>query len=99
MRRIWILCALLMGLTAASALAITMKRSSRPMHQAARRVAGGSYLFGDRSVGPNADSNRSGVAESFPVTSRNSGTARSLLVYIGSGNHARRVVVGLYDNR
>lgn len=127
MRRIWFLCVLLMALTAASALASTMTRFSRPMRltpvryadatnrgssgsvsQAARarkhaptvhHPAPGTYLFGDRSVEPNADSSRRGIGKSFPVTSGNSGRARSLRVYIGSRNHARRVIVGLYSNR
>lgn len=127
MRRIWFLCVLLMALTAASALASTMTRFSRPMrltpvryadapnrdssgwvsHAARARKhaptvhhpAAGTYLFGDASVEPNADSSRRGIAKSFPVTSGNSGTARSLRVYIGSRNHARRVIVGLYSNR
>ena len=126
MRRIWI-CALLMALTAASALASTMTRSSRlvrftPVRYAdatnrvssgsvsdaararkhapkAHHPAPGSYLFGDPSLEPNADSSRSGVAESFPVTSGNSGTAQWLRLYVGSRTHARRVIVGLYSNR
>ena len=127
MPRIWILCALLMALTAASALAGTMTRSSRLVRftpvryaDATNRVSSGSvsdaararkhapkahhpapssYLFGDRSLEPNADSSRSGVAESFPVTSGNSGTAQWLRVYVGSRTRARRVIVGLYSNR
>jgi hypothetical protein len=110
MRRIWLLCALLMALTAASALASTLSHSSRPMRPMgpvsnaahARKhhhPARGAYLFGDSSVEPNAGSNRAGVAESVPVTSANSGTARSLRVYLAARNHAQRVVVGLYSNR
>ncbi len=122
MRRIWLLCALLMAMTAASALAGTLSRSSRPMRLMAVRSAAstgrisgpvspaargrqhhhpapGAYLFGDASVEPNAASNRPGLAESVPFTSANSGTARSLRVYLGARNRAERVIVGLYSSR
>ena len=97
-----------MALIAASALASAGRGSVSPASHASRarghaptahRHASATYLFGDAVVEPDAGSTRTGVAESFPFTSPNSGTAQSLRLYVGARTGARRVVVGLYANR
>ena len=56
-------------------------------------------LFGDRHVEAQADSNRSGQAESFPFASRTNGTVRTLRVYLAKRNRARILIAGLYSNK
>ena len=104
MRPIWILCVLFMSATTGGAVAAELTGSawhpSTFKRQAVRRHPRvGKYLFGDRTVEAAVDSNRAGIAESFPFTSHTTGTARALRVYVAVRNRARTWIIGLYSNR
>src|SRR6185437_12498213 len=98
MRRIWIVCALVLSITTAAAVAD--KGASGPSWRNApastakakpKGHAKTSVLFGDRHIEAQADTNRSGQAESFPFASPTTGTARTLHVYVAKRNRARRL--------
>ena len=78
MRPIWILCVLFMSATTGGAVAAELTSSawhpSTSKRQAvSRHPRVGKYLFGDRTVEAAVDSNRAGIAESFPFTSHTTG--------------------------
>ena len=78
------------------------RRTKAPKHKAvAHHPNGGksSVLFGDTSVEVHADSNRAGRAGSFPFPNDTTGAARTIKVYVGSHNHAKTLIAGLYSNR
>ena len=106
MRRIWIVCVLVLSITAAAAVADKGANNSHWRNAPARNGDGQakaraktSVLFGDRHIEAQADSNRSGRAESFPFANRTTGTARTLHVYIAEHNRARSLIAGLYSNK
>jgi len=55
-------------------------------------------LVGDSKLEGSNDSNTAGSAEAFQYTATSTGTATKLFVYVGSGNTATSIVVGLYTN-
>ncbi len=56
-------------------------------------------LFGDQTVEPTGDNNKSGLAEAFPFTGHINGTARSIHVYVDSHSTASTVLAAIYaDN-
>jgi len=63
---------------------------------AAAAAAGDGVLFGDQAVESGRGSVGSGVAVAFPFASGSSGSASSVLVYVGYRNAARRLIAGLY---
>ena len=106
MRRIWIVCVLVLSITTAAAVAD--KGANGPNWRNApastakakpKAHAKASVLFGDRHIEAQADTNRSGQAESFPFASPTTGTARTLHVYVAKRNRARRLIAGLYSNK
>ena len=55
-------------------------------------------LVGSATVESNADSSSAGTSEAFNQIATASGTAEAAHLYIGSGNGAKTVVVGIYSN-
>lgn len=72
--------------------------ATKKAEAAAAAAASSSSLFGTQTVEPTADSNPAGSAQAFAVTNQTAGTANSVSVYVGSGNAAKTMNVGLYAN-
>jgi hypothetical protein len=87
-----------------SALARTARRARRKpgtvIHQrkSHKAVAASTVLLGDDVVESQSDFLAAGRAEAFELRAETSGLARAVHVYIGSGNAASTVLVGLYTN-
>jgi hypothetical protein len=73
----------------------TIKTSSEATSNAASATTDPA-LFGDQTVEPTADNNKSGLAEAFPFTGHINGTARSINVYLDSHSTASTVLAAIY---
>jgi hypothetical protein len=63
----------------------------------AQKTGGKSMLLGDRAVEPARVENPAGMAQAFAFRGRRTGKARTIKVYIASGNRARKLMVALYS--
>jgi hypothetical protein len=63
-----------------------------------KAVAASTVLLGDAVVESQSDFLAAGRAEAFELRAEASGLARAVHVYIGGGNAASTVIVGLYSN-
>ena len=73
--------------TTATAVGVTVANTAPPV---------ATFLFGDQTLEPGADSNPAGSAEAFRTTATSGGTATELDVYVDTGSSATALVAGLY---
>lgn len=95
MRRIAVPLLIRLGLSALAAVAVLFAGTAPAKTTRARHSL---MLLGNRAVEPGVDTDSAGSAEAFPFANARAGTVSSITVYVDRGNHAGRLIAGLYAN-
>ena len=90
MRRVWMLCALMLG-----ALMLFCNVTGQ---WASAAAASASVLVGNQQVQRSADDNPAGTAQAFSYTATASGTTADIDLYVSSGTTATKVLLGIYSD-